>query len=200
MRVRLLGPVAVAALTAAALSSPARAQPYAGVARGAGTTIRFTAADGTPWQLGLEVAYAVAGTDVQSRYLLVRLAQCDARHRCTSAKLWQQLLAVTELTPSPDGSTVSLAATVVGRKLTATWRTTSNEGTTVVVVPGSAHVEAVDRYGAAAEATFAGTTCTDPKATAYERRDANASGTPFTDAPKPPAAWPRGFSAKLRCA
>jgi hypothetical protein len=198
--VRLPAAALTAALLSPALPTPAHAAPYAGVARGADATTRFRAADGTPWQLGLEVAYAVAGTDVQSRYLLVRLAQCDARRRCTSAKLWQQPLAVTELTPSPDGSTVSLSATVLGRKVAATWQTTSNEGTTIVVVPGSAHVEAVDRYGAKAEVTLAGATCTDSKATAYERRDANASGTPFTDAPKPPAAWPRGFSAKLRCA
>lgn len=195
---RLPAAALTAALTAA-LVAPAHAAPYVGVARGAAATIRYTAADGTPWQLGLEVAYAVAGTDVQSQYLLVRLAQCDARRRCTSARLWQQPLAVAELTSSPDGSTFSLAATVLGRKVTASWQTTTNEGSTVLLVPGSAHVEAVDRYGATAQVTFGGTTCPDRKATAYERRDANANGSPFTDAPKPPAAWPRGFSAKLRC-
>jgi hypothetical protein len=193
--VRLLVPVLTLALL-----SPAHALPYAGVARGADATFRLKAADGTPWQLGLEVAYAVAGTDVQSRYLLVRLAQCDARRKCTSAKLWQQPLALTELSSAPDGSTVTLTATVLGRAVRATWQTTSNDGTTVTLVPTSGHAESMDRYGATAALAFAGASCTDARATAYERRDANVSGTPFTTAPKPPAAWPRGFSAKLRCA
>jgi hypothetical protein len=199
LRAALPAALAAALAAAVALAAPARAAPYAGLARGADATIRLKAADGRPWQLGLEVAYAVAATET-SRYLVVRLSQCDAKHRCSYSRLWQQPLDLTELTPSPDGSTVALTTTVLGRRVAASWTNTTSEGSTALLVPGSAHVQWVDAYAANAEATFSGATCADKKATAYERIDVNGSGSPFSGGPAAPASWPKGFSATLRCA
>jgi hypothetical protein len=190
-----------AALALAAVLAPrtAGAIPYGGVARGADATFRLRAANGKQWQLGLEVTYAVAATE-QTQYLMVRLAQCDSQQKCSYNRLWQQPLAVTELTPSPDGGTLKVATTILGRAVTATWQSAGSAGGTAVVVPGSAHVEWVETSEATASVSFSGADCPDDHARASERIDVNGTGTPFTAGPKPPAAWPRGFSATLRCA
>ncbi len=187
----------VAVPVALALTHAATATPYAGVVRSAQATFRFTGADRRPYQLTARVMASVAGTEME-RYVVFRLTQCDAKQRCTLNKLWQQDLAITDVTMSPDGAQTTVTTAIAGRPVTIEWARTGTSAGGVVVIVGTS-VDQTDTYTAVASLVFSGAACSDTHATAYERRGAAVSGSPFSGGQAAPATLPRGLGKTVRC-